>query len=66
MTALIALAILLALPSPTWAYLDPGTGSIFLQMLMAAVFGSLFFLKNVWARARSFLQRLIPWKSRRE
>jgi hypothetical protein len=65
-TAIFSIALLLALPAPTWAYLDPGTGSIFLQMLMAAVFGSLFFLKHVWAKALSFFQRLLPRKSRHE
>lgn len=66
MIAFAAIALLLILPAPTWAYLDPGSGSIFLQMLLAAVFGSLFFLKNVWTKALSFLQRLLPRKFRRE
>lgn len=33
---------------PVYAYLDPGTGSFFLQMLLAGLLGALFFLKSFW------------------
>jgi len=44
-----------------WAYLDPGTGSMMLQVLLAGVLSSTFFLKSwirqlrdgVWAKKRS-------------
>jgi hypothetical protein len=32
-----------------WAYLDPGTGSMVLQILLAGVLSSTFFLKS-WIR----------------
>lgn len=43
-------------------YLDPGAGSVVLQMAAAAVVGSLFFVRRWWgaltAGARSHWQRL--------
>jgi hypothetical protein len=37
------------------AYLDPGTGSYFLQILMAAVLGAAFSLKMYWQRIKLML-----------
>lgn len=31
-----------------YAYLDPGTGSYFLQILIASLLGALFFIKSFW------------------
>lgn len=31
-----------------YAYLDPGTGSYFLQLFIAGLLGSLFFIKTFW------------------
>lgn len=39
------------------AYLDPGTGSIVVQLLLAAVFSALFFVKRIWHWIRSLLTR---------
>ncbi len=35
------------------AYLDPGTGSFFLQILAGGLFGSLFFVKQSWRKIKS-------------
>jgi hypothetical protein len=35
-----------------YAYVDPGTGSYVLQLLLAAFFGLLFTLKVFWAKIR--------------
>jgi len=38
-----------------YAYLDPGTGSYFLQLLIAGLLGALFFIKSFWKGvARTF------------
>jgi len=37
------------------AYLDPGTGSYVLQMLIAGLLGALFFLKLLWKKIKAFL-----------
>lgn len=40
------------------AYLDPGTGSYFLQMLIAALIGALYTLKLYWSKVKSFFKNL--------
>ena len=37
------------------AYLDPGTGSFILQVLIGGAFGSLFALKHYWLRVKRTL-----------
>lgn len=39
---------------PAYAYLDPGSGSFILQMIVAGIMGSLFMLKIYWKRVKSF------------
>jgi hypothetical protein len=38
--------------SPVVSYLDPGTGSYALQILLATLFGGLFALKQSWSSAK--------------
>jgi len=40
------------------AYLDPGTGSFLLQLLLATFLGGLFLLKTFWKRIKDFFSRL--------
>ncbi len=35
-------------------YIDPGSGSYILQMIIAAVLGISFFMKNFWLTIKSF------------
>jgi hypothetical protein len=42
---------------PSLAYIDPGTGSYVLQLLLAGLLGSLFAVKIYWRRLRGFLSR---------
>jgi len=35
-------------------YIDPGSGSYLVQMIVAAVLGASFFFKNLWLKIRSF------------
>lgn len=57
---LLALFAVLAamLPRSAHAYLDPGTGSYILQILVAALFGSLFALKMYWNNVTGFLRNM--------
>lgn len=60
LTGLSATAVFLAvmdLQRPAHAYLDPGTGSIILQMLLGGFAGALFVLKLYWARFAGFFRR---------
>ncbi len=41
------------------AYLDPGSGSFILQLLLAALVGSLFLVKSYWRKLSVFLRRLL-------
>jgi hypothetical protein len=40
------------------AYLDPGTGSFALQLLLAGVFSGMYAIKLYWARFRDLVCRL--------
>ena len=53
-------AIVVGIPFPdaTDAYLDPGTGSVILQMGIAALVGGLFAVKIFWSRIRAFFKSL--------
>lgn len=48
---------LMSIPRPASAYLDPGTGSIIWQMVIAVGFGLSFTLKMYWARIKKLLKR---------
>ena len=41
------------------AYLDPGSGSYLLQLLLAGLLGSLFVLKASWGKIKGFFQHLL-------
>lgn len=41
-----------------FTYLDPGTGSFLLQLLLATFLGSLFLVKTFWKRIKTFFGRL--------
>lgn len=51
-------ALLLALPSSAFAYVDPSSGSILLQLLLGGVAGILVAVKLWW-------KRLTGWRSGR-
>lgn len=36
-------------------YIDPGSGSYVVQMLIAGILGSLFFFKNAWVKFKNFI-----------
>jgi len=40
--------------SHTLLYVDPGSGSYLIQMIIAAVLGGLFYFKNLWWKIKSF------------
>jgi hypothetical protein len=40
------------------AYLDPGSGSFLIQLLVAALLGGLFLLKTYWRKVTGFFGRL--------
>ena len=58
----ILLAGLLDFSQPAMAYLDPGTGSLVVQGLIAGTLGVLFFFRSQILRIKSFAQSLIKGK----
>jgi len=48
------LFLLLFLPTNAYAYLDPGTGSYIIQVLIAFFFGGIFVLKMYWQKTKSY------------
>ena len=43
-------------------YLDPGTGSLLIQFLIAAVFGIILFLKQITQQIKYFISRFFGKK----
>ena len=52
-----ALAVSLAAAGPACAYIDPGTGSMLLQMIGAAVAGAIFYFRELRIKLVSFFTR---------
>ena len=48
----------LPFPDTTDAYLDPGTGSIIIQVVIGVAVGGLFALKVFWNRIVTFVKKL--------
>jgi hypothetical protein len=38
-------------------YVDPGSGSYLVQMIIAAVLGAIFYFKNIWWKIKSFFTK---------
>jgi hypothetical protein len=59
----IAAALLAAITNPlktTLAYLDPGSGSILIQLLIAGLLGAGFVLRSSWGKIKAFFRRDTP------
>jgi hypothetical protein len=50
----IIVAVLLLFATPAYAYIDPGTGSLIVQMLLAALVGSMFYLRTIIRKIKAF------------
>ncbi|MCK4351646.1 MAG: hypothetical protein KAX13_12340 [Candidatus Krumholzibacteria bacterium] len=65
--SLIKAALLVVLMTGTaHAYVDPGTGSYLLQILIAGILGAAFALKLYWTRIKSFLSGSLSGRKRRK
>jgi hypothetical protein len=58
------LLLLLGLLAPgiAYAYLDPGTGSYIIQLVIGMVLGGLFAVGLFWRRVMAFFRRLFSGK----
>jgi hypothetical protein len=58
-TALLGVVfVFLLFPTPALAYLDPGTGSMVAQVIIAAMLGVLFQAKMIWRRLKDLFARI--------
>ena len=53
-TAIITLTLIFVLCFPAYAYLDPGTGSYFLQIIVATLLGAMYAIKQFWYKIKLF------------
>lgn len=53
--AVLVTLLLLAIPRPTYAYIDFGTGSAVIQVLFALLFGIILALRKYWTKLRMYL-----------
>lgn len=51
---LLVLGVSIIFVEPAWAYLDPGTGSMIIQGLIAGITGGIVVLRLYWAKVKSF------------
>ncbi len=59
-TIFIALVVFFMISNPfasAYAYLDPGSGSMLLQLLLGGVTGVVVIVKLYWQRVRGFFNR---------
>jgi len=54
---LYSVLLFLLFPKPTYAYLDPGTGSYFFQLVIAGLLGSSFFIKAAISKIKKFFKK---------
>ena len=50
---------LLALARPAHAYLDPGTGSYFVQILIAGLAGGGYLIVTFWSKIKGFFSSIL-------
>ena len=55
--SLTVFCVLVLLSNPAYAYLDPGTGSMLIQGLLAAIAAASVTIGIFWRRLRSFFGR---------
>ena len=51
---IITLALIFVLCVPAYAYLDLGTGSYFLQIIVATLLGAMYTIKHYWYKVKLF------------
>ena len=44
--------------TPAYAYIDPGTGSMVAQVLIAVVATCLCFIKSIWINLKNFFKKI--------
>jgi len=63
---IFAILVLLSFSTEAYAYLDPGTGSYILQLIIAGLLGGLFALKMFWSKVKNFFVNLFSRGNKHE
>jgi CDP-glycerol glycerophosphotransferase (TagB/SpsB family) len=63
---ILLLLFFLLLAEPTHAYLDPGTGSYLIQILIAVFVGSSYFVASSWGKLKDFFKNLYDKKGKQK
>jgi hypothetical protein len=45
-------------PQEAHAYLDPGSGSLLIQIILASLLGAMYFLRRYWGKVKAFFGTL--------
>ncbi len=64
-TSVLSVCYFFLFCSKAHAYVDPGTGSFILQIVIAGLVSAAFMLKLFWKRIQFFISNNIPRKSSR-
>lgn len=59
MLAVLFALFYLMLPQKAYAYLDPGTGSYILQLIIASLLGASFAIKVFWKSIKTFFANFL-------
>jgi len=63
---LTILFVCLCYPQSAIAYLDPGTGSLILQMLIAGIIGAMYTIKLYWYRLKTLVAQIFSIETKPE
>ena len=56
--ALLFITIVLIAPANLYAYIDPGSGSYFIQIAIAGILGGVYAAKVYWKKIKSVLKKI--------
>lgn len=54
---ILTVALLAILPFPVYGYIDPGSGSYFIQLIIGFLLGGLLTIKLFFSRIKDFFQK---------
>lgn len=60
--ALLAFLVFCSFNPKAFAYLDPGSGSYFYQILLSFLLAIPFFIKNIWTGILLLIKKFFPGK----
>lgn len=66
MIGLFLVSSLFSVLAENKAYLDPGSGSFILQLILAAILGGLFVLRSYWTKIRDGVHNLFSRQQEEE